>query len=467
MSAPPVTRRDAVVFFAAAALLFTANLGGTSLAPLDDCFYARKAAEMAAHPGMTVTWAGRPAFQNPPGQLWLMAASLRAFGENDFAARLPAALMSLGVLAGTAWIGARLLSPAAGLAGAALLMGAPIFLNNSRRAMLDTPALFWTVAALAALVASRRRPGMALLFAPALAMAMLTKSVLGLAPLLVALAAAALLREWRPLLRDPRFLAATALGLALGSIWWLHQWRAHGAGFLEVHFVREIAARSSEPVGAARRLLGYPAILLSQFQPLVLLAIPGAWHVTRDARGAAPASRLLLAWALVPLAVALASSAQSSRYVFAILPALALLSAAWLDARWPRATRGFAARVAPALALAGAALLWARPDALTRDRQRPYRDAAPALAARVPAGREVAFLGDDYWRIANPLLWYDGLRLAPSAASAADAITDARARDGLLMVGRSRWEELPPGAREGRRWIETADAVLLELRAGP
>jgi 4-amino-4-deoxy-L-arabinose transferase-like glycosyltransferase len=74
----------------AGALLFSANAGKLSLPALDDCFYARKAVEMERSGGFfTVTWAGEPAFQNPPLQVWLTARAFALFGENDLAARLP------------------------------------------------------------------------------------------------------------------------------------------------------------------------------------------------------------------------------------------------------------------------------------------------------------------------------------------------------------------------------------------
>lgn len=461
-SAASLPRRDVVIFFAAALLLLTANLGGTTLAPLDDCFYARKAAEMAAHPGMTVLLQNRPDFQNPPGQLWLMGASMRVMGANDFAARLPAALMALGVIAGTAWIGARLLSPLSGMGAAALLFLSPLFLNNTRRAMLEIPTLFWTVLAMAALVSGRRRPAALLLLAPALAMAILTKSVLGLVPFAIAIAAASLLAEWRPLLRSRIFWSASIAGLALGASWGVHQWWTYGDQFTRMHFGREIANRSMASISIARRLLGYPAILLAQFQPVVVLAVPGAWRVGRT-HGGGGGSRLLLVWALLPVAVAMTSAAQSSHYVFSTFPALALLGAAWLETRWPRALQFLVTRIAPACMIAGAALLWVRPELLTRDANRAYRDAAPALAARVAAGSEIAFLGGDYWRVANPLLWYDGLVLGRSAGTAEEALARARADGGLLMVERSRLASLPAEAAAGRRWIDSKDAVLLEV----
>ena len=463
--APRLARFDLLLFFLAAIFLFTANLGATTLASLDDGFYAEKAAEMEAHPGFTVTWMGRPAFQNPPGEIWVLAASMHAFGVHDGPARLPGALFALGVLAGTAWIGARLLSPLTGLGAAALLALSPLFLNHARRVMLEMPSLFWMVLAMVALVEWRRRPRAIFLFVPALAMALLTKSVLGFTPLAVALVAAALLSEWRPLLRDPRFWLAVALGLVFGASWWIDQVRTFGTGFLKLHFEQEIGRRSLAPLSVWQRISGYPRILLVEFEPVLLVAILGiaaAWK-RRDDGGA----RLLLVWAILPVAVALASAAQSSHYVFAILPALALIGAGWVAARWPSATRLVATRVVPALMIAGGVVLWVRPQVLTRDTNRPFQHAAEVFAQRVPPRVEVAFLGDDYWRFANPIMWYDGRELGTDAVTLEEAMLRARASGGLLLVERRRLATLPPAIASSPRILETKDAVLLDFGSQP
>jgi 4-amino-4-deoxy-L-arabinose transferase-like glycosyltransferase len=459
-------RRDVSLLLAAAALLFTANIHRLTLPAFDDCFYARKASEMAGRGlGMTVTWAGLPTFQNPPGQLWAMAASFRALGVNDAAARLPSALMALGALAATAWIGARLFSPAAGATGAALLSLSPFFLNNARRCMMEIPAMFWTTAALASLVAWRRRPVWILLFAPCLAMAILVKSVLGLLPLGIALAAALFLPAWRPLLRDARFWLASALGLALGASWPLHQFLHFGGGFLDAHFGHEIAGRSLRPLGFAARLAGYPVILLSQFQPVVLLAVPGVAALVRALRkDRGEPGAFLLVWIALPLALFSLSSAQSARYVFPLFPALALLGGYWLETRWPRFAGALRGVAVPALLVAGAIVFWVYPPLLSRAPNDPFRDRAAAIRARVPAGEPVPYWGGDYWRTANPLLWYDDRLLDHSAPTAAEALARAGASRGrLLMCDRSRLAGLPAALRDAPKLMVNEHVALLDL----
>jgi 4-amino-4-deoxy-L-arabinose transferase-like glycosyltransferase len=457
--------RDAAPLLVAALLLFTANLGGTSLPPLDDCFYARKGAEMAQHPGMTVRWGGGPAFQNPPGHFWVLAASFRLFGANDGAARLPTALMAVGALAGVAWIGARLFSPAAGAVAAALLAVSPFFLNQGRRVMLEVPLLFWTVLAMAALVAWQRDRRWVLVFAPALGMALLTKSVLGLAPLGVAFAAGLTLPAWRPLLGDPRFWLAAAAGVAFGASWPIQQWQTYGTGFTEVHFGREIFGRSLAPIDWTARVFGYPALLITHHAPAFPLGLFATFRGWAERRSQ-PAA-LLVVWGWLPLVAMLLSSAQSARYVFPLVPAFALLGGGWLAERWPRAAGLFATRLVPAVFVLGALVFWWRPQWLTRDANAGYRTISPVLRTAGRAGVEAVFWGGDYWRVANPLMWYTGVRLTTSAETAKQAITRAETGNGLLMVEPARLDTLPKRVRNAWRWVTTRDAVLLDLHSRP
>jgi hypothetical protein len=175
--------------------------------------------------------------------------------------------------------------------------------------------------------------------------------------------------------------------------------------------------------------------------------------------GVPGAAALLLAWALVPIGFAALSSAQSPRYVFAIFPALALLGGAWLAQRAPRIANGLR-RAVPVLLVAGAVVFWVRPEWLSRSTRDPFRDQAAAICARAPEGSAIPYWGGDYWRVANPLLWYADRLLEPSAPSADSAVARGRARAGVLVCDRRRLADLPAGTRS---LAEGRDGVVVEL----
>lgn len=431
MADPPALRRELIVLLLAGAALFSANSERLSLPALDDCFYARKGVEMARSGGFfTVTWNGRPTFQNPPLQVWFVAKSITVFGENDFSARLPSMVMAVGLLVGVYRIGCLTVGAPAGVGAVALLLLSPYFLNNARRCMMEIPLSLWVVLSLWAFLEGLRRPRLHLVFALPLGAAILTKSVLGLLPLAIVVTGALVQPSLREPFRKPSIWLGTLGGLALGASWSVHQFLSFGPAFLQEHYSREILARSTERLDFWSVLSSYPLVLLTSYQPAVLPALAGAFSLWKRRResGSAEASVLLVVWIVVPLVAYSLSSARSPKYLFPVFPSLALC-------------------------VAGAAVFWVRPSLLSRSGTAVFKEDRQ-VRARVPEGEPIAYLATRYdWGLANPLLYYAERLLEPPRASAAEAVELARGRTSrLLMAECDRLAELG----------ETGYSVVLE-----
>ena len=451
-SAAPRTHRELAVLLLAGALLFSANARDLSLPALDDCFYARKAVEMERSGRFfTVTWAGEPAFQNPPLQLWITGRSFAFFGENDLAARLPSMLMALGTLAGVYRIGQLTIGAAAGCGAAALLLLSPTFVNHARRSMLDLPLAFWVVMAVLVLVEGLRRPRAHALLALPLAAAILTKSVLGLLPLGILLAGALCSPPLRASLRRGWIWLGVLLGLGLGASWTVHQLIVFGPDAVRAHYMDEIVSRSTRALDVRQLLIGYPAALLGAYQPVVLPGLVGAvmlWRRRRDHPGGG--SALLPIWVAVPTVLYSLSSARSARYLFPIFPALALCASHWMTEALPRFAAVVRRWVAPSVAVAAAIVFWVRPVWLMGPGTAFFKTDA-LLRGRVPEGEPITYLGTraDYWGLANPILYYADRPLEAPSESAAGALQAAASRrSGLILVQKSRLHELE-GVRYG------------------
>jgi 4-amino-4-deoxy-L-arabinose transferase-like glycosyltransferase len=283
--------------------------------------------------------------------------------------------------------------------------------------------------------------------------AMLTKSVLGLVPMMAIPVALLLSRDLRRRCGAAMW-AGLALGAAIGASWPLQQWMRYGPVALQQHFLGQVLGPSTQQMGLMSRLIGYPIILVRSFEPIVWPALAGVivwerrwWrernHTTRtrntptavDARmhpvpAHAPSlaagkgdgrhrdaqdgdgwerdwrGAVLIAWLVVPIVIASASSAQSSRYIFPILVPLALLAARWLLDVVPRVAV-FVTRVfAPALSCVVAASLWIQPSLLTRDQNRVLKMEAQRLQQEIAPTATVSFIGTRYWRVANPFTFY-------------------------------------------------------------
>ena len=86
-------------------MLDFAGLGRVPLVDPDEPVYGQVAKEMAAGGSwLTPHLGGRMWFDKPPLFYWLSAASVKAFGLNEFACRLPSAVMAIGLLLFVYWL---------------------------------------------------------------------------------------------------------------------------------------------------------------------------------------------------------------------------------------------------------------------------------------------------------------------------------------------------------------------------
>ncbi|MGB3551013.1 MAG: phospholipid carrier-dependent glycosyltransferase [Candidatus Binatus sp.] len=143
-----------------AAILYLPGLGRPALWEPDEGRYAEIAREMVIS-GDYVTPRDdfELYFEKPPLVYWAEAASIKIFGVNEFAVRLPAALFSIGQVVVTAALAEMMLGASAGLFAALALALSPLFFGFARFATLDPALAFFLTAALAAFyVAARNEP---------------------------------------------------------------------------------------------------------------------------------------------------------------------------------------------------------------------------------------------------------------------------------------------------------------------
>ena len=459
-------RRPIVVLLLAALALFTARIGDLSLPSLEDAFYAREAVEMARSGRVfTVTWNGVPTHQHPPLHLWLVARTFDALGERDLAARLPTVLLGLGALVLTWRIGILTVGRAAAAAGTACLLVTPIFVDNARRLMMEVPLTFWIAATVWVYLEACPRPRWHVALGVPLGAALLTKSVLGLMPLL-ALAGVIADEGLRGPLRRPWVWIGVALGLGLGASWLAHQWWTQGPGAVASHLLSHVVRRSTRSFGL-RALYAYPMILLKFYQPIIVPGLVGVWLVLRRPGRLRSRSTVLATWIILPVVLYSLSSFRTPRFIFPILPALALCAGRALVVAVPRLAAFLASVLAPAAALAVALLFWWHASLLTWDPNAVFKRNAGTIQALAPAGEPVPYLGDHYWASANPLLYYTERLLAASSRSAPEAIKAAQGHGGrLLLVTRKRLPEVAALGAAHRVVLEGREWVMLRLADG-
>lgn len=114
--------RIALAILSVVAMLHVATAGVPEIYDELPGQYAGTAWEMVESGNWLIpTLEGIPRLQKPPLVYWLTAGSLRLFGRNEFAARLPTALALVGLMLVTLAVGARLYGSSRGVVAAAIL----------------------------------------------------------------------------------------------------------------------------------------------------------------------------------------------------------------------------------------------------------------------------------------------------------------------------------------------------------
>jgi 4-amino-4-deoxy-L-arabinose transferase-like glycosyltransferase len=276
---------------------------------------------------------GRFALLKPPLLVWTAAASSRILGVSRLGLRLPVVIFSalaLGLI--FLWAG-ELAGWQAGAVAAALLFSNRLWTTLSTLTMTDGLLLAFCIAALYALFYDPWLESRAVLlaFSGATAAAILTKGVAGLLPLgVMGLYWLAVRRQERPAFLHVCLAAALALGLA--APWFVYQAVVHPHWFWTEHLAIQIlgfGAGAPDQTSRETPVLFY-LMRLAGTDPLLLAAAAVAVPAfLRDLRGRRTAPVLLAAWIAVALAAALVWHFRSASYLLLLVPALALLAAAW------------------------------------------------------------------------------------------------------------------------------------------
>ncbi len=226
--------------------LCTIKLDDGGLMAYDECYYAQKSKEMVSSGDwMTQHYLGRPCHMNPWLHMWMIAASYRVFGVNEWAARFPTCLQTVFIilltyllvqfLTGRPWIS---------MLAASCLLFSDFFFKYAKKAHMDhLVTLLFLVAMIAFILGRKRNQRWFLVMGLAVGLSVLTKSLLGLMPLVVIAVFVIAGREWA-LVKRPLFWAAIVLALAVGSSWYLYEYANFGNDFVREHFGWQLLSRT-------------------------------------------------------------------------------------------------------------------------------------------------------------------------------------------------------------------------------
>ena len=382
--------------------LFFLGLTATGLVGPDEPRYAAIGREMARS-GDWVTprlW-GEAWFEKPALIYWMSGWAFRAGLGEDWAPRLPVALLSVAFLAFYGWVLRREFGTRPALSATAMLATSGAWLSLSHVGVTDLPLaaafsaamLLWLPLVRQPLpaqgapgrgAAAGSEPRVGALWAAsghaAAAGALLGLAVLakGLVPLVLA---APLLWAARRRLRELLHPAALAAFLLVAAPWYLLCWKANGWRFIEEFFLRHHFSRfSTEALQHPQPWWFYLPVLLAGLFPwtplLPLLLRPRGYQD--------PRRRFLLLWILFGLVFFSVAVNKLPGYLLPLVPAVCVLLGLELaEARRARALLAASALLMAVLPLAAAILPEALLEGLRRAHAGPIHWAAmaPPVAA--------------------------------------------------------------------------------------
>lgn len=330
---------------AAAHLLMTLpNLGAHSLWDMDEGINAEAAREMLESGNWITPYfnyelrTGKPALM-----YWFVCFSFQIFGVNEFAARLPSVIFGLGTVLITYELARRMFSSSTGLIAALALASCFEFCLISHAATPDSPFIFFLTSSfyLYWIGSEGSRRAWFVPFGAATGLAVLTKGPIGLGmPGLVVLSHLAWTGRLRAL-RDRRLLYGALAFFAVAGPWYGFVTLDTKGRWLQAFLWTDNLVRFSKPAdNHSGGPLYHVITIVVMFAPWIVFLPAAIWYGVREARrpqakvdDSSSKYRFLIVWVLAYLIVFSVAATKLPNYVLPLYPALAILSARFLD-RW-------------------------------------------------------------------------------------------------------------------------------------
>jgi len=317
------------------ALLYLINFSVNDIWTENESFYAESVREMVEQGNyLEINYNYQPRFNKPPLTYWLIAASTRVLGMNEFAIRLPIVLLAFGT-ALLVWAMARMLyGEKTALLAFAMQAISIQFIAGKQYASPEIPLAFFFTLTLYYFLKGHlsAKSGYYQLAAVALGLTVLTKGypyiiVIGGIIMLYLLIEAKFrwplffkkLKELKPL----SFMAIVAI---VGLSWIGLMYLQYGNDFLAV-LNRETMERAlTRESNGLRELFFYPEVILWSFFPYSPLFVFACFHYLFTIRKREDIA-FAFSWFIVMLVIFTAAKGKIPTYFIQAHPALALLSA--------------------------------------------------------------------------------------------------------------------------------------------
>jgi 4-amino-4-deoxy-L-arabinose transferase-like glycosyltransferase len=323
-----------IVFDLAVIILVTGfivffKLGGLPLLDPDEPVYAQTAREMlAAHDFISPRIYGNFWYDKPPLYYWLVMGAFKFFGQTEFAARFPSALLAVCCALLVYFCGKSLFTRRIGLLSALVLSTSLEYFYLGRAAVTDMTLTFFLTASL--LFYLRKKYYFAY---AAVGMAVLTKGPIGIVLPIAIIFIQLILTHNLKALKELKIFSGGLLALIVFLPWYLMMYYAHGMDFIHTFLGFHNITRFLQPEHPAGILWYYylPVLLIGFFPWTMFLvqSISAALQNREKLHG--NILLFLVIWATVILSFFTASQTKLISYILPLYPPLALLVGWYID----------------------------------------------------------------------------------------------------------------------------------------
>lgn len=311
------------------------GLGSVPLLDPDEPVYAETAREMIKfNDYLSPRIYNEYWFDKPPMYYWLVAGTMHVFGDDEFSARFPAAMMAfltvMMLYCSVTW----LLSEQAGFWSALVLSTCIQFFYLGKAAVTDTTLLFFLTGALLCYLHKRYW-----LMYVCMALATVTKGPIGIVfPGAIIFLHIACTGKWRRIL-EMHCLRGLLLYFIIAAPWYYMMYQVHGMEFINTFLGFHNLTRFTTPEHPTRVLWWYylPVIILGLF-PWTGLLLQSIKAVITDCHSEEFDKMIFVqVWWLFVLIFFTISKTKLVSYILPMFPALAIMIG-WNIARMQKET---------------------------------------------------------------------------------------------------------------------------------
>ena len=323
---------------------FFLRLGSVGLFDFNEGFYAQVAREMALRGDFITPRAnGLFFFDKPPLALWCSAASIKVFGTNEFAVRLPVAIAATLLVLAVYWFGAKKFSERTGLFAAAMTAMNPMMIATARQMTMDIHQCLWFAIAMIAFYVAYSATTVAgkrnyYLFWAACGMSFLAKSAPGLFPILCCLVFVFFNERWNgreiwKRIREAKPIVGIIILVAIIAPWHYLAWKANGKVFYEEYWLlHHVQLLNGKDFNHAQPVWFYVPMLIGGLFPWsIYLPLALRFRPTLVGDERSRALKFALIWAVVVFVIFTLMKSKLISYLLPMYPAAALIVANWMD----------------------------------------------------------------------------------------------------------------------------------------